>query len=151
MGIRICCPSYFFNQINNGIEIPRNTPTNVIALTVTTEAPGERVRIDSMVDTIIVADTASVYGFSILYTLFRDTTPLVTVRFFQNSQVKRANETAAISDCPNITWTDVPPLPGTYTYRIEVQRSPFVQDENISTVDVADRSLDAIVFPPINP
>jgi hypothetical protein len=151
MGIRICCPSYFNNQINNIIEILPNTPTNVIALTVTTEAPGERVRIDSMVDTTIVTEAASVYGFAILYTLFRDTTPLVTVQLFQTNQVKRAGESATISDFPNITWTDVPPLPGTYTYRIEVQRSAVVQEENIFAVNVADRTLDAIVFPPVNP
>jgi hypothetical protein len=152
MGLRNCCPSYFFNQNEQGIpQVPLETATEVIAVPVTTTLPGDRVRIDSMLATrILTNDAGTDYGYNLLYTLFRDAQLLTAVVFSATAQVKQPGENASESDAPNITWTDVPPGPGTFNYRIEIFRRAF-QEENLLAVQVLSRSIDAIVFPPVNP
>jgi hypothetical protein len=146
-----CCPAYFFNQNLTTLTIPPGVATEVIQVVVTTQEVGDRVRIDSMIETIIAAGSAAaIYSYNIIYRLFRDTTQLTLIQKTETNKVKQADDITIISDALNITWTDVPPGPGTFTYRITVQRS-LAGEENILNVDVQDRSIDAIVFPPTNP
>jgi hypothetical protein len=153
MGIRNrnCCPSYFFNQNNvTSIILQPNTPVDVITVTVTTNLPGERVRIDSMVETTVITTAiGGIYGYNVSYNLFRDNVFLANVSFVETQQVKQI-ESAVIVGSTNITWTDVPPGPGTFTYRLEGIRVSAVE-ENIERIQILDRSIDAIVFPPVNP
>ncbi|MBM6617803.1 hypothetical protein [Bacillus suaedaesalsae] len=147
-----CCPKYFFNQERLPIDIPPGSPgVEIIQVSVTTVLPNERVRLDSMAYTSIsTVGEGERYGYQLVYDLFRDTTVISEISLTHTNQVKQELTTAPfIEDTPNITWTDVPGLPGTYIYRIIVQR--LGTEENIADVTVFDRSIDAIVFPPVNP
>lgn len=148
---KICCPSYFFNQNLSPLPLQPDTPVDVITVTVTTTLPAERVRIDSMVETqVITNENGAIYGYNVNYNLFRDNVFLASVAFIETNQVKQLGELAVTFGSTNITWTDVPLVPGTFTYRIEANRVSAVE-ENISALQVLDRSIDAIVFPPVNP
>ena len=152
MGIRKnCCPSYFFNQFNTGVLVPPppNMPVDVIEVDVITETMNERVRIDSMLFAFIFSNSeGDTYGFQIAFRLSRDDTELALVALTNLAQVKQAGFVAFNDDTVNITWTDIPGAPGTYTYRITAER---LVEENISAVNVGTRSIDAIVFPAVNP
>lgn len=152
MGIRMnCCPKYFFNQERLGVDIPPGTPdVEIIQVSVTTDSPNERVRLDSMAYTsIVTVGGTESYGYQLVYKLFRDTTELTEIALTHTNQVKQDLTSPFIEDTPNLTWTDVPGLPGTYIYRITVER--IFTEEHIADVTVFNRSIDAIVFPPVNP
>lgn len=146
-----CCPKYFFanGPTTIGVPVPPNSTIEVINVSVTTNSPNERVRLDSMFLTAVTTEsTGTDYSFRIGYRLFRDTTQLTGTNFSNIFLVKQSGENALIEDTTNITWTDVPATPGTYNYRVTVERS--FPEENILNVFVFSRSLDAIVFPPVN-
>ncbi|MDN4608221.1 hypothetical protein [Sporosarcina highlanderae] len=149
--IKNCCPDYFFNKISPTTNFPippGGVPVDLIQVTVTTEETNDRVRIDSMLSVIIVTGTDGVSGFNVPFRLFRDNTQIATISLTQTGQLKQTGVQSQILDAPNITWTDVPGLPGTYTYRITGERRGG--EENILSVSVNNRQIDAIVFPPEN-
>ncbi|WHZ03406.1 hypothetical protein QNH48_01525 [Neobacillus sp. YX16] len=147
MGLRICCPSYFFNQASDTITLLPATPTVVISVPVITTLPNERVKIDAMVETVVRAlEQASQWGFTIAFNLRRDATVLTSVNYGERGNMKFVGELGSVIDAITLTWTDVPLLPGTYLYNIEVTRGDETQEDNIDFEIVLDRSINAIVF-----
>ncbi|WP_255285262.1 exosporium leader peptide-containing protein [Bacillus cereus] len=145
--------SYFFNQTTESVDIPENpgfTFQTILQVDVTTTIPGERVRLDSMIETVI--DT---FNAETLYTCrltFRFTrtgdVPIIEADSHVINFVKPVGSSSVIIDIHNLTWTDIPPGPGTYTYSLEIRRGTGVFEFNIDSVIVLARSMDAIVFPP---
>ncbi|WP_422118202.1 exosporium leader peptide-containing protein (plasmid) [Bacillus thuringiensis] len=145
--------SYFFNQTTERVDIPENpgfTFQTILQVDVTTTIPGERVRLDSMIETVI--DT---FNAETLYTCrltFRFTrtgdVPIIEADSHVINFVKPVGSSSVIIDIHNLTWTDIPPGPGTYTYSLEIRRGTGVFEFNIDSVIVLARSMDAIVFPP---
>ncbi|MGG0079697.1 Uncharacterized protein BCZB5J_03713 [Bacillus cereus] len=145
--------SYFFNQTTERVDIPENpgfTFQTILQVDVTTTIPGERVRLDSMIETVI--DT---FNEGTLYTCrltFRFTrtgdVQIIEADSHVINFVKPVGSSSVIIDIHNLTWTDIPPGPGTYTYSLEIRRGTGVFEFNIDSVIVLARSMDAIVFPP---
>lgn len=145
--------SYFFNQTTERVDIPENpgfTFQTILQVDVTTTIPGERVRLDSMIETLI--DT---FNAETLYTCrltFRFTrtgdVQIIEADSHVINFVKPVGSSSVIIDIHNLTWTDIPPGPGTYTYSLEIRRGTGVFEFNIDRVLVLARSMDAIVFPP---
>lgn len=145
--------SYFFNQTTERVDIPENpgfTFQTILQVDVTTTIPGERVRLDSMIETVI--DT---FNAETLYTCrltFRFTrtgdVQIIEADSHVINFVKPVGSSSVIIDIHNLTWTDIPPGPGTYTYSLEIRRGTGVFEFNIDSVIVLARSMDAIVFPP---
>jgi hypothetical protein len=116
---------------------------------VTTTVADERVRLDSMIETAITTGNPNSYSFTLTFRILRaPSTELTSVILTETNIQKVNNAITTIGDFPNLTWTDVPPGPGTFTYSIEILRSSSSTETNITGVTVGDRSLDAIVFPP---
>ena len=143
---------YFFTESQTPIAVPLSNFQAILSLAVTTTQPGEIVRIDSMIETIINTITTSgnqTYSYNIIFRLIRDTsTNLLTEVQLAERNMAKPSGTQTIIDFPNITWTDTPPGPGTYFYHIVASRGTV--DLNIDTVTLGDRQMDAIVFPPTN-
>ncbi|MFP3607024.1 hypothetical protein, partial [Paraburkholderia sp. SIMBA_053] len=135
------------------LDIPENpsfTFQTILQVDITTTIPGERVRLDSMIETVI--DT---FNEGTLYTCrltFRFTrtgdVQIIEADSHVINFVKPVGSSSVIIDTQNLTWTDIPPGPGTYTYSLEIRRGTGVFESNIDSVIVLARSMDAIVFPP---
>jgi hypothetical protein len=149
MGIRMnCCPSYFFNQTESTIALTESE-VDLITLPVTTETVGERVRIDSMLFTFLqTLVTGDRFGYQLVYRLLRDNDLLTEILGSQRNISKPMGELATINSVSPLTWTDIPPTPGTYTYRIT---GTIFETINLGFSANFVRSIDAIVFPAINP
>lgn len=145
--------SYFFNQTTERLDIPENpgfTFQTILQVDVTTTLPGERVRLDSMIETVIDtfnADTSYTCRLTFRFTRNGDV-QIIEADSHVINFVKLVGSSSVIIDIHNLTWTDIPPGPGTYTYSLEIRRGTGVFEFNIDSVIVLARSMDAIVFPP---
>lgn len=141
-------PRYYFNQSDEMLTIPADTPTRAIELVVTTTLPNEPVKLDAMLETFILTENDPYYSFIVEFSLLRGTTPLTSESYAMINQVGKSESEKTIINTIKITWTDIVPLPGTYTYVIEVNHITL-PEQNITSVEVQDRSLTAITFPPL--
>ncbi|MBT2689237.1 hypothetical protein J7I93_13675 [Bacillus sp. ISL-47] len=146
--------TYFFNQERGDLSIPPGviTYTPLIEVEVMTTAPGERVKIDSMFETIIITGLLDRYSYIEFFRLVREGPTgsfniLTDTVLVETNKVKISGDGSRITSFPSITWTDTPPNPGVNTYRIEMIRGSL-DERNIASVTVQDRSITAIVFPP---
>lgn len=145
--------SYFFNQTTERVDIPENpgfTFQTILQVDVTTTIPGERVRLDSMIETLIDtfnAETSYTCRLTFRFTRTGDV-PIIEADSHVINFVKLVGSSSVIIDIHNLTWTDIPPGPGTHTYSLEIRRGTGVFEFNIDRVLVLARSMDAIVFPP---
>lgn len=145
--------SYFFNQTTERQDIPENpgfTFEPILQVDVTTTEIGERVRLDSMITTFIDTVSAGTLYSSRLTFRFTRTggVELIATDSHIDNFVKPQGSRSFINDTHNLTWTDTPPGPGTYTYSLEIRRGTGAFEANIAQVIVLARSIDAIVFPP---
>lgn len=145
--------SYFFNQTTERLDIPENpgfTFQTILQVDVTTTVPGERVRLDSMIETLIETFSSETFYTSRLTFRFTRTGGVQIIEADSHiiNFVKLEGFSSIIIDTQNLTWTDIPPGPGTYTYSLEIRRGTGVFESNIDRVLVLARSMDAIVFPP---
>ncbi|WHY30912.1 exosporium leader peptide-containing protein [Bacillus wiedmannii] len=145
--------SYFFNQTTERVDIPENpgfTFQTILQVDVTTTIPGERVRLDSMIETVIDTfneDTLYTCRLTFRFTRTGDV-QIIEADSHVINFVKPVGSSSVIIDIHNLTWTDIPPGPGIYTYSLEIRRGTGVFEFNIDSVIVLARSMDAIVFPP---
>lgn len=145
--------SYFFNQTTERVDIPENpgfTFQTILQVDVTTTIPGERVRLDSMIETLIDtfnAETSYTCRLTFRFTRTGDV-QIIEADSHVINFVKLVGSSSVIIDIHNLTWTDIPPGPGTHTYSLEIRRGTGVFEFNIDRVLVLARSMDAIVFPP---
>jgi hypothetical protein len=137
----------FSTQENNRVIIPSNGLTvSVLTLEVTTTEENQRVKLDAMIETIIqvVSPNVSTYSFDLRMDLRRSATILTDVRL-QGIYIRPApNQQIEYLWHPNFTWVDVPGLPGTYSYFVDVTQITGLNETSI----VESRALTAIVFPP---
>lgn len=145
--------SYFFNQTAEGQVIPENpgfTFVPILQVDVTTTELGERVRLNSMIETLIETFNAgTLYTSRLTFRITRTGgAEIIATESHIRNFVKPVGSSSFIDDTHNLTWTDTPPDPGTYTYTLEIRRGTGVFEENIDRVLVLARSIDAIVFPP---
>lgn len=150
--IPVCGCDFFSNQSTDRKNIPENPNFNfetVLQVDVTTTIPGERVRLDSMIETLIETFNAgTLYTSRLTFRFVRNGSELVQIDSHVINFVKPEGSSSVVIDTHNLTWTDVPPGPGTYTYMLEIRRGTGVFESNIAEVLVLARSIDAIVFPP---
>ncbi|MCQ6545617.1 exosporium leader peptide-containing protein [Bacillus wiedmannii] len=145
--------SYFFNQTTERVDIPENpgfTFQTILQVDVTTTIPGERVRLDSMIETVIdTFNEGTLYTCRLTFKFTRTgDVQIIEADSHVINFVKPVGSSSVIIDIHNLTWTDIPPGPGTYTYSLEIRRGTGVFEFNIDSVIVLARSMDAIVFPP---
>ncbi|WP_422424970.1 collagen-like triple helix repeat-containing protein [Bacillus sp. PSXD-155] len=145
--------SYFFNQATERLDIPENpgfTFQTILQVEVTTNIPGERVRLDSMIETLIETfNEENVYTSRLTFRFTRTGgVQIIEADSHVINFVKPVGSSSVIIDIHNLTWTDLPPGPGTYNYSLEIRRGTGVFEFNIDRVLVLARSIDAIVFPP---
>ncbi len=140
-------PRYYFNQADEMLVIPADTPTQAIELEVTTFLPNETVKLDAMLEAFILTENNPNYSFIVEFSLIRGTTPLTSESFAMINQIGQSDVEKNIINTSKITWTDIVPLPGTYTYFIEVNHITL-PEQHIASVEIQDRSLTAIVFSP---
>lgn len=146
-------PYYFSTTISEPgrfLTIPQDGgAVESIRVAVTTEYQNDRVILDATIPTIIHTGLNTSYGYNIVFRLYRDNQPLAVSVLSQTGQIKQANVSAQISDSAHLAWTDVPGEPGTYTYRVTVERG-LLGEENITYVGVFNRKMGATVYPPNN-
>jgi hypothetical protein len=145
--------TYFFNQTTERQDIPENpgfTFETILQVDVTTTELGERVRLDSMIETSIESFSSGTLYTSRLTFRFTRTGggELIEADSHIGNFVKQEGNRSFIIDTHNLTCTDIPPGPDTYTYSLEIRRGTGVFEHNINRVIVLSRSIDAIVFPP---
>ena len=153
MGNRpVCCP-YFFNQIAEFMEIPENpgfTFLDILQVDVTTTLPGQRVRLGAMVEAAFATESQpATYTCRLTFRLVRSGFGTLTEADWHLVDFpKPTGITTVFRNLQNLTWTDVPGPPGTYTYILQVRRGTGIFEGNIEDINVRARHLDAIVFPP---
>lgn len=136
-------PRYYFKQIETPIAI-NETPVDIISITVETNEDGERVRLGGALSNSIQTNIEGTdFSYTINYQIFRDDTPQTFFRESQRNVAKQANANSLAEFRTPLTWTDIPPSPGIYVYRIVGQ---IVFPENISQANILSGQLDAIVF-----
>lgn len=140
-------PRYYFNQSDEMLAILADTPTQAIEIEVTTYLPNEIVKLDAMLEAFILTENDPYYSFIVEFSLLRGTTPLTSESFAMINQVGKSESEKTIINTTKIIWTDIVPLPGTYTYVIEVNHITL-PEQHIASVEVQDRSLTATTFPP---
>ncbi|KMJ59053.1 hypothetical protein AB685_08270 [Bacillus sp. LL01] len=140
-------PRYYFTQADEMLAILADTPTQAIELDITTFLPNETVKLDAMIEAFILTENDPNYSFIVEFSLLRETTPLTSESFALINQMGKSECEKTIINTTKITWTDIVPLPGTYTYFIEVNHITL-PEQHIASVEVQDRSLTAITFPP---
>ncbi|QFT90712.1 hypothetical protein FIU87_18870 [Bacillus sp. THAF10] len=138
---------YFFNQSDEMLTILPDTPTSAIEIEVTTHVPNSIVKLDSMFETFILTGLESNFSFIVEFSLLRKTTPITSESFAMINQLGQPDCEKTIMNTTKITWTDIVPTPGTYTYLVEVNHITL-PDQNIDSVEIQDRSLTAITFAP---
>jgi hypothetical protein len=139
----------FFSQSNiTFVPLNPNVSTPVLELAVTTTAPGQRVKLDSMVDLALdTIDSANSFDFDVVYQLQRNSTPIVQLRLFADHYSKTVGDIGSFTYHPNLTWVDVPPV-GAHTYSIVLTRQVVTGFEtNIQSIEAGTRALNAIVSP----
>ncbi|WP_404347967.1 hypothetical protein LG311_19255 [Sutcliffiella horikoshii] len=139
-------PRYYFNQSDEMLGIEADTPTQAIELKVKTHFPNEVVKLDAMIEAFILTENNPAYSFIVEFSLLRETTPLTSESFALINQFGQNDCEKTIINTTKIIWTDIIPLPGTYTYYLEVNHITL-PNQNIASVEVQDRSLTAISFP----
>jgi hypothetical protein len=91
----------------------------------------------------------SSYSFDLSYRILRSPSTDLTIVNYRESSIQKVNNSVTnISNFQNLAWTDTPSDPGTYTYIIQIHRNSS-GESSISSVSVGDRSVGAIVFPPV--
>lgn len=156
LGVRpICVCPLFSNQSNERMDIPENPNFSfipVIQVDVTTTEIGERVRLDSMIQTHIQTFNAeNLYTSRLTFRMTRNASvPLVETEAHVINFVKPVGSSSNIIDTHHINWVDTPPVPDTYTYTLEIRRGTGVFEFNIDEVIVTTRSIMATVHPSIS-
>ncbi|MBM7094756.1 MULTISPECIES: hypothetical protein [Alteribacter] len=147
-----CCP-FFSNQSTENITLPLNPQFQfvpILSVDVTTTEDDERVRIDSMINSrISTFNAGSVYTSRLTFRIIRTGgVEIVETDWHMIDIAKPVGSGSVFRQNQNLTWTDTPPGPDTYTYTLQVRRGTGVFEGNIESVIVGVRSIDAIVFPP---
>ncbi|MBS4207058.1 hypothetical protein [Bacillus sp. FJAT-50079] len=149
MGLQNGCPRYYFDQTFDTLTLQPDTPVVVLAVDVTTNFSGERVKLDSMINTIVRAgNTTDHYSYVIRFDLRRDDEILTSFLVGEINKAKFSVELGAVNDLVvPVTWTDLPPSSGTFSYNIQATREGNDVENNIDFILFQDRSINAIVFP----
>lgn len=100
-----------------------------------------------MVNLEVTTEGEDRFGFRVGYSLFRDTDLLAS---FLVSGVDYSTPDDLLIGVyeyvASLTWTDIPPDPGTYTYTIRLLRVGV--ESNVTNINAMTRAINAIVFPP---
>ncbi|MGM0751911.1 MAG: hypothetical protein ACQET6_08250 [Bacillota bacterium] len=118
----------------------------ILTLDVTTDAFGQRVKLDSMAVIQYITNTnGTSFRLDGTYRLYRDDL-LISFTDIKKDESKAEDFVQAGDLYPNLTWVDVPPSTGTHTYEIRVNTT---NTTNLQSLDITTaHSLNAIVFGP---
>jgi hypothetical protein len=142
-------PTYFFTQSNTlpPLDIPPDVQTTILTLPVFTTKANQQVKLDVFFQLIIgsiIAAPSFAYTFNIQ--LYRNSSSLVSVDFVANSYSKPVS-VGVYQEMPVLTWTDIPPTTGMQKYEVCIRRITYGNENNIESMAVFTRALNAIVFP----
>jgi hypothetical protein len=141
-------PTYFFTQSNTlpPLDIPPDVQTTILTLPVFTTKANQQVKIDAFFQVIIgsiISAPSFAYTFNIQ--LLRNSSSILSVDVVANSLSKPVS-VGVYQEMPCLTWTDIPPTIGMQKYEVCVRRVIYGNENNIDSVAVFTRALNAIVF-----
>jgi hypothetical protein len=141
-------PIYFFTQSNTlpPLDIPPDVQTIILTLPVFTTKANQQVKIDTFFQVIIgsiISAPSFAYTFNIQ--LLRNSSSILSVDVVANSLSKPVS-VGIYQEMPCLAWTDIPPTIGMQKYEVCVRRVIYGNENNIDTVAVFTRALNAIVF-----
>jgi hypothetical protein len=141
--------TYFFTQSNTlpPLDIPPDVQTTILTLPVFTTKANQQVKIDAFFQVIIgtiISAPSFAYTFNIQ--LLRNSSSILSVDVLANSLSKPVS-VGVYQEMPCLTWTDIPPSIGMQKYEVCIRRVIYGNENNIDSVAVFTRALNAIVFP----
>jgi hypothetical protein len=142
-------PTYFFTQSNTlpPLDIPPDVQTTILTLPVFTTKANQQVKLDAFFQLIIgsfISAPSFAYTFNIQ--LYRNSCSIVSIDVVANGYSKPVS-IGVFRELPTLTWTDIPPTIGMQKYEVCVRRITFGNENNIDSVAVFTRALNAILFP----
>lgn len=136
-----------FTQSSTSTELSLDE-INLLILEVTTTEPNQRVKLDAFVETAHSSAAQPGYGFGVTYALRRNNQTLIQLiseeLFALVGVVGVPQIILNHTNFPRLTYIDVVPEPGTYTYTVagRANANPGSQ------VFAQSRAINAIVYPP---
>lgn len=135
-------------QSSTVVQLPFMFSTNLLTLNVTTTQPNQRVKIDAFIETSLRPAPGTNFSIAVNYTLRRGNQTLFRLSSEElfglvdvfSGPVANLNNTIY----PNLTFIDVVPNPGTYTYTVAAS----VEGTPTSSASAGARAIHAIVYPP---
>ncbi|WP_078378842.1 hypothetical protein [Sutcliffiella halmapala] len=138
-------PRYYFSQTKQTIEIPADASVEVLKLDVVIKLPLEKVKLDSVISTVVKTGEASEYSFHTEFSLWRNDTLITTENYAAIKQLGQDTEIKTLMNTVYLSWTDFILTPGSYTYKVKARRIE-TSETNIMEISANDRALNAIVF-----
>lgn len=141
-------PTYFFTQSNTlpPLDIPPDLETTILTLPAFTTQANQRVKLDAFFQLIVGSViSAPSFGYNLNIQLYRNSSSILSIDVSANEYSKPVS-VGVYRELPILTWTDIPPTTGMQKYEIRVRRITFGNENNIDSVAVFSRALNAMVF-----
>ncbi|MBM7618428.1 hypothetical protein JOC95_000270 [Bacillus tianshenii] len=136
-----------FVQTNETMEVTHDSLVEILKLDVTILSPMEKVCLDSKIGLKVETGAPSEYSIHSQVSLWRNSTLLTSETIASTNQLGREGKIKTFMNSISLSWTDVLLAPGKYTYTVKAGRMND-EEKNISTVQVQDRVLNALVLQP---
>lgn len=137
---------YYFVQAKETMDITLDSIAEILKLDMKITSSMQRVWLDSKVNLLIETGTSSEYSIHTEFFLWRNNKLLTTENIALINQIGQDGKKKALMNSISLSWTDVLLTPGNYTYTLKARRLENIE-ENISTIQLKDRALNAVVFP----
>jgi hypothetical protein len=137
---------YYFVQAKDAMDVTLDSIVEIFTLDVKITSTMQRVWLDSKVNLKIETGTTSEYSIHTEFFLWRNNKLLTTENIALTNQIGQDGKIKTLMNSISLSWTDVLLTPGNYTYTLKARRLENVE-ENISTIQLKDRALNAVVFP----
>lgn len=136
---------YYFVQAKEMMDVTLDSIVEILKLDVKITSTMQKVWLDSKVNLKIETGNPSEYSVHTEFFLWRNNKLLTTENIALTNQLGQDGKIKTLMNTISLSWTDVLLTPGNYTYTLKARRLEIVE-ENISTIQLKDRALNAVVF-----